>query len=137
MTYKYSPTNAGFYVDGVHPDIPADAVEVADADYGALMTAQCAGKLIVAGPDGMPMATDRPTPPAFRRLSAADFLGRLSPAERAMLSARANADALVMSTMLRWTVSGVDLDGLALKNELNLLVSDSVISGDRLAALIA
>jgi hypothetical protein len=62
----------GFYSDQLHfttddngehiSTIPPDAVPVSDDEYNALLEAQSAGKMIVTGPDGKPMAQDPPPP---------------------------------------------------------------------------
>lgn len=54
----------GFYIEGVHTSdqIPADAVEISNAEYQALMTGQSQGQRIVAGPEGKPMLADQPSP---------------------------------------------------------------------------
>lgn len=55
-----NPTAPLIEVDNPHTLIPADAVLVSDDSYAALFTAQAAGKDIVPGPDGAPIAADRP-----------------------------------------------------------------------------
>lgn len=55
----YSATTGGFYLVGVHTDIPSDAVAVSDDDFTALMDAQAAGSQIAAGDTGTPVATIR------------------------------------------------------------------------------
>jgi hypothetical protein len=62
----------GFYSDQIHfttdengekiSTIPPDAVPVSDGEYAALLEAQSAGKQIVTGPDGAPVAQDPPPP---------------------------------------------------------------------------
>jgi hypothetical protein len=60
--YHYSPTTSGFYVREIHRGaIPADAVEITDAQHAALMAGQGQGKRIVAGPSG-PVLADPPAP---------------------------------------------------------------------------
>lgn len=57
----YSATTRGFYAPEVHGEqIPADAVEVSEEDYAALLEAQSAGKHIAPGKGGEPVAIDRP-----------------------------------------------------------------------------
>lgn len=59
---KYSATTGGFYDLAIHGKngIPADAVDVPDADYAALLTAQAQGKRIQADPTGYPVAVNPP-----------------------------------------------------------------------------
>ena len=58
----YSPSTKGFYIAAVHGvAIPADAVQIDDAHYAALMSAQAAGQVIVPGPSGAPVAVDPST----------------------------------------------------------------------------
>jgi hypothetical protein len=63
----YSRTTGGFYDRDFHGEhIPLDAVEVAEDDYRALFVAQAAGKEILAGVDGYPIAaTPIPATPAI------------------------------------------------------------------------
>ena len=64
MTIFYSPASGGFYTDEIHgaDGIPADAVEITDAEHAALLDAQSAGKIIKAGAEGKPVASDPPAP---------------------------------------------------------------------------
>lgn len=54
--YKYSATTGGFYVDGMHSDIPDDAVEISDSEHATLLVAQGAGAIIQPDDNGMPTA---------------------------------------------------------------------------------
>lgn len=62
--YLYSQSTGGFYNDVVHTaeQIPADAVELTDDAYQALLEAQSAGQQITADAGGAPEATDVPAP---------------------------------------------------------------------------
>ncbi|WP_234179214.1 tail fiber assembly protein [Sphingopyxis sp. NFH-91] len=51
----FSPSTCGFYDRRVHSSIPADAIEVSEAERGAALDALEPGLAIVAGPDGKPM----------------------------------------------------------------------------------
>lgn len=61
MTKHYSKTTGGFYPTDMRADYvtagswPADAVEVTDAKYAALMNGQAAGGNITADATGMPV----------------------------------------------------------------------------------
>jgi len=57
----YSPGAKGFYHTNIHGQIPADAVELTKEQYEQLLTAQSAGKQIVADTKGRPIAQDPPT----------------------------------------------------------------------------
>lgn len=56
----YSPSAGGFYVDGIHPAIPADGVEITQGRHDALMLAQSQGKIIRPDEHGAPVAVDAP-----------------------------------------------------------------------------
>ena len=62
MAKFYSRTTKGFYDDGVHETMPADAVAVTDEAYTALFAAQAAGQIIQPDGNGNPEAV---TPPAL------------------------------------------------------------------------
>lgn len=95
----YAASTQGFYDLALHRDIPADAVEITAAAYGALMEAQHAGQMIQADTDGRPVAVDRPAPTADeqtsiiraerdRRIAATDYLFTLDyplPADKSTL----------------------------------------------------
>ncbi|WP_255576263.1 hypothetical protein [Comamonas sp. Y33R10-2] len=53
----YSKITGGFYDPVIHGhDIPADAVEISDAEHASLQTLQSLGHRIQADPDGYPIA---------------------------------------------------------------------------------
>ena len=52
----FSPSTCGFYDRRVHSSIPADAIEVSEAERAAALDALEPGLAIVAGPDGKPIA---------------------------------------------------------------------------------
>lgn len=52
----FSPSTCGFYDRRVHTSIPADAIEVSEAERAAALDALEPGLAIVAGPDGKPIA---------------------------------------------------------------------------------
>lgn len=60
---SYAKSTGGFYVPAIHGlNIPADAIEIADAYYAELLAAQSAGKRIEPDADGYPVAVDPPVP---------------------------------------------------------------------------
>lgn len=69
MSYLYSASTGGFYVAGIHGDIPSDATEISDSDHSALMTGQSEGWRIVGGADGRPVLA-APSPRPFTEMQA-------------------------------------------------------------------
>jgi hypothetical protein len=62
MTMYFANSTRGFYASDIHGDaIPADAVEISDDQYVALLDAQAQGKEIIGDVNGAPMATDPST----------------------------------------------------------------------------
>ena len=60
---KYASSTGGFYLPAIHgTNIPADAVEISDAEHSALMAGQSVGKRIQADANGRPVLVDRPAP---------------------------------------------------------------------------
>ena len=61
----YAKSTGGFYDRAIHGDtIPADAVEITEAEYAALIEGQTLGKRIVADESGRPILQDPPPPTA-------------------------------------------------------------------------
>ena len=61
----YSKSTGGFYDRAIHSDnIPADAVEITEAEHAALIEGQSQGKRIVADGNGFPILVDPPKPTA-------------------------------------------------------------------------
>ena len=59
----YSASTNGFYAPEIHGDnIPADAVEITEAEHAALLEGQSNGKRIVADESGRPILQDPPPP---------------------------------------------------------------------------
>lgn len=92
MSYWYSPGQNGFYCEGIHPEIPADAVELAADAYRALLDGQCAGQRIVADSDGQPVLADPPAPTLDELRAARD--AALSAECAAAIVAGVECDAL-------------------------------------------
>ena len=66
----YSKSTGGFYAREIHGDnIPADAVEITDAEHAALIEGQSQGKVIVADESGRPVLKD-PPPPTHEQIIA-------------------------------------------------------------------
>ena len=60
MTLFYSATARGFFDDGLHKALPADAVPITAERHAQLMAAQSEGRLIKAGNGGAPVVIERP-----------------------------------------------------------------------------
>jgi hypothetical protein len=61
----YAKSTGGFYDRAIHGDnIPADAVEITEAEHAALIEGQALGKRIVADENGRPILQDPPPPTA-------------------------------------------------------------------------
>lgn len=58
--YKYSETTAGFYIEGMHVNIPSDAVSISSAQYEALIQEHVKGRRIVLGSDGIAVIDETP-----------------------------------------------------------------------------
>ncbi len=66
----YSAQTGGFYDRAIHGDnIPADAVEITEAEHAALIEGQSMGKVIVADENGRPILQD-PPPPTIEQIIA-------------------------------------------------------------------
>ena len=66
----YSKTTGGFYTREIHGDnIPADAVDITEAEHAELLEGQSQGKLIVADESGRPILQD-PQPPTAEQIIA-------------------------------------------------------------------
>lgn len=60
----YAKSTGGFYKPEIHGDaIPADAVEITEAEHAALLEGQSSGKIITADKNGKPVLSD-PLPPS-------------------------------------------------------------------------
>lgn len=106
MTVFYSPEAGGFYTEEIHgaDGIPADAVEITQAEHAALLDAQSAGKIIKAGAEGKPVASDPPAP-SDDQLAA---------------SARRKRDRLIADVMWRY-------ERHARETRLGLPLSDDIV----------
>jgi hypothetical protein len=51
----YSAEANGFYIEGLHADIPDDRIEITAEEHNRLM-----GQQVYPGPDGRPIAGDNP-----------------------------------------------------------------------------
>lgn len=67
----FAKSTGGFYHPEIHRDIPADAVEISDAEYSMLMSSN---KQIVSTADGRPILSDKPGPIPITRGDAKTLL---------------------------------------------------------------
>ena len=91
--YLYSRDTGGFYLRGLHPQIPSDAIEISAEEHAALMDAQAGGQQIVPGDNGRPALARRAPDAGAQRgrrdalLAASDWTqladAPLSPEQRA------------------------------------------------------
>lgn len=65
----YSAETNTFH-DPALADPPAGSIEISAARHRALLGSQAGGQMIVAGPDGLPIAVDRPVPSPAEALAA-------------------------------------------------------------------
>jgi len=71
MNYFYSQSTNGFYVEGLHKDMPDDVVSITDADRRDALTLQSEGGAIQANAIGKPLVV-MPTPPTSTEVLAAE-----------------------------------------------------------------
>jgi hypothetical protein len=64
MAIYFSKSTNGFYDSTVHTTMPADVVEITQAEWMSLMASQSLGKIIQADANGNPIAVDPPAPTA-------------------------------------------------------------------------
>jgi len=72
MAIKFSQSTRGFYIDGVHSDIPVDAIDITDAEHADLLAGELADSCIGDGAGGKPIQIDRPPPSKKQLCSAID-----------------------------------------------------------------
>jgi hypothetical protein len=94
---RYSPSTKAFYAEAFDygANLPGDLIDIGDDYHGELLAAQDAGKMIVPGNDGVPVAVDQPPASAAEvraqmRLSFAQLLIGLD-AEAWITTAEADA----------------------------------------------
>lgn len=54
MIIKFSPLTLGFYFEGIHSQVPNDAIIVSEEEYKAALTFQSQGLELYAGANGKP-----------------------------------------------------------------------------------
>jgi hypothetical protein len=102
-----------------NPDckIPADAVEISDAEHAALLAGQSAGKCITADADGRPVLTDPPATP-FAQQKAAELALYRADREKMLnrlagigMAAQATGDSTLASAIVAFRKGLLDLPG--------------------------
>lgn len=90
MQTKYSPSTGGFYVEGTHLHIPADAVGITPEEHAAILLAAQAtpGGVIGMGQDGRPVAACA-SPPTIEALRAAKQAAIRDEAEKVLAPLKA------------------------------------------------
>lgn len=144
--YFYSQSTGGFYVVGVHPVIPGDALPVSDDRHAALLDAQRDGQAIEPDADGVPVAVDPPAPlaaPAIRTLTPLEFRRRLSQSTRAAITLAASARmGTGDATLQTWlddlsAAQVVDLDDPEVATGVTMLLGVGLITQAEHDALLA
>ena len=107
---RYSPSTGGFY-DGGSPAVPADAVIVSDAAWGALLAAQAGGATIQPGPDGQPEAVAPPAPDPAEVLAAWRATAALTRLQFALVCTGAN---LMTEAEAEWLVARGEIPTIGL-----------------------
>lgn len=62
MKMFFHSNPVAFYVEGIHKEIPAGAVEITHEKHAEMIDGQGAGKRIAAGQNGQPVLVDPPLP---------------------------------------------------------------------------
>jgi hypothetical protein len=140
----YSPSARGFYSEELHGDaMPPDVVPITAEAHAALLDAQAAGMVIVAGQGGAPEAQPRAPEPPIRTITPLAFRRRLSPARRvAVTAAAAQALAAGNAQLQTWlddiaAARFVDLDDPELQAGVQALVAAQVLTAPEAALLLA
>jgi len=63
-TYFYSAATGGFYLEGLHPEIPEGAIEISAGTYVALLDGHSRGMGIILDASGIPSLQAPELPPA-------------------------------------------------------------------------
>jgi len=100
----FSKQTTGFYDDAVNKTIPADAVQITEAQRKALIDGQALGKQIKADASGNPLLQDPPAPVATVPYTVTPFQAKAALLQAGLLdtvkAAIASAPAI---TQLAWS----------------------------------
>lgn len=123
MSMKYSPSTNGFYLQPVQlAGTPADAIDISDAEYAALMAGQVSGKTICPGEDGRPsLVTRTPVP---RAVSSLKFMERFSDDEQLAVATA----AMSVPQVKLWYDKMLCADEIVYKDERVLVGLQSLVS---------
>lgn len=87
MSYFYDVSTAGFFLEGLHKDIPHTAIKLTDIQYKALIDGQTQGKQIIADKTGNLVLID-PQPSAAHVLNLDTLTWEISPEKQTALFAQ-------------------------------------------------
>lgn len=87
MSYFYDVSTKGFFLEGLHKDIPHTAIKLTDIQYKALIDGQTQGKQIIADKTGNLVLID-PQPSAAHELNLDTLTWEISPEKQTALFAQ-------------------------------------------------
>ena len=108
MSYFYDVSTKGFFLEGLHKDIPHTAIKLTDIQYKALIDGQTQGKQIIADKTGNLVLID-PQPSAAHELNLDTLTWEISPEKQTALLAEsqtrliANIDEHAAKIYSTWT----------------------------------
>lgn len=87
MSYFYDTSTSGFFLEGLHKDIPQTAIKLTDTQYKALIDGQTQGKQIIADKTGNLVLID-PQPSAAYELNLDTLTWEISAEKQTVLFAQ-------------------------------------------------
>lgn len=87
MSYFYDTSTSGFFLEGLHKDIPQTAIKLTDTQYKALIDGQTQGKQIIADKTGSLVLID-PQPSAAHELDLDTLTWEISAEKQTALFAQ-------------------------------------------------
>lgn len=87
MSHFYDVSTKGFFLEGLHKDIPNTAIKLTDTQYKALIDGQTQGKQIIADKTGNLVLID-PQPSAAHELNLDTLTWEISPEKQTALFAQ-------------------------------------------------
>lgn len=98
----YSKTASGFYHPEIHGDhMPADAVQITDTQYAALLDGQSRGEIIGADENGHPILT-APEPPTIAQARETATLSKIDFCHALYRTKILPADLVVDAALGKW-----------------------------------